>query len=283
MIRRAIEESQKFEQAKKQELDQEEEMIRQAIELSKLEEEVRQKKIEVQEVEQQKQLRAAELASIKVEKVAQVDTIEQTKAVKQLTKVKMTEEQLRQQALEQQKLEDIKRMKSQQATEKSAFISAEPMPALPQLQPRSGGLGLPSIGGRQGNFEIDADYLKKAQLELNKLDAINDFDEEESKTKVEDNRSMQEILRQKRLQTEQALEEQKKNQATNAQETLEERQARLKANRDLLKMHKKKEREDELNEFNSKIRNQGDLYEELKNLDAKKKLPTEQEELERRR
>ena len=90
-------------------------------------------------------------------------------------------------------------MKSQQATEKSAFISAEPMPALPQLQPRSGGLGLPSIGGRQGNFEIDADYLKKAQLELNKLDAINDFDEEESKTKVEDNRSMQEILRQKRL------------------------------------------------------------------------------------
>jgi len=64
---------------------------------------------------------------------------------------------------------------------------------------------------------------------------------------------MQEILRQKRLQTEQALEEQKKNQ--NAQETLEERQARLKANRDLLKMHKKKEREDELNEFNSKIRN----------------------------
>jgi len=66
---------------------------------------------------------------------------------------------------------------------------------------------------------------------------------------------MQEILRQKRLQTEQALEEQKKNQATNAQETLEERQARLKANRDLLKMHKKKEREDELNEFNSKIRN----------------------------
>ena len=41
MIRRAIEESQKLEQAKKQELDQEEEMIRQAIELSKLEEEVR--------------------------------------------------------------------------------------------------------------------------------------------------------------------------------------------------------------------------------------------------
>lgn len=40
--------------------------------------------------------------------------------------------------------------------------------------------------------------------------------------------------------------------------------------------------EQELNEFNSKIKNQGDLYEELRNLDAKKKL-TDQEELERRR
>ena len=48
-------------------------------------------------------------------------------------------------------------------------------------------------------------------------------------------------------------------------------------------MHKKKEREEELNEFNSKIRNQGDLYEELRNLDAKKKAPTDQEEIERRR
>jgi len=50
---------------------------------------------------------------------------------------------------------------------------------------------------------------------------------------------MQEVLRQKRLQTEQIVDEQNRNRA-NAQETLEERQARLKANRDLLKMHKKK-------------------------------------------
>ena len=142
-------------------------------------------------------------------------------------------------------------------------------------------MGLPSIGGRQGKFEIDDDYKKRAQLELNKLDAIYDSDEEK-KTAPEDNRSMQEVLRQKRLQTEQIVDEQNRNRA-NAPETLEERQARLKANRDLLKMHKKKQMEDELTQFNSKIQNQGDLYEELKNLDSKKKLPSEQEELERRR
>lgn len=41
--------------------------------------------------------------------------------------------------------------------------------------------------------------------------------------------------------------------------------------------------EDELIEFNQKTQTKGDLYEELKNLDAKKKMPSEQEELERRR
>jgi hypothetical protein len=41
--------------------------------------------------------------------------------------------------------------------------------------------------------------------------------------------------------------------------------------------------EDELIEFNQKTQTKGDLYEELKNLDAKKKMPSEKEELERRR
>jgi len=36
-------------------------------------------------------------------------------------------------------------------------------------------MGLPSIGQRGGNFEMDADYLKKANAELNKLNAIADF------------------------------------------------------------------------------------------------------------
>ena len=65
---------------------------------------------------------------------------------------------------------------------------------------------MPSIGGRQGNFEIDADYLKKAQRELNKLDEIGNFDTDKNK-KPDDNRTMQEILRAKREQTEKELEE----------------------------------------------------------------------------
>lgn len=56
---------------------------------------------------------------------------------------------------------------------------------------------MPSIGGRQGNFEIDAEYLKQAQRELSKLDAINDF-EDDKKVEPTDSRSMQEVLREKR-------------------------------------------------------------------------------------
>ncbi len=37
-------------------------------------------------------------------------------------------------------------------------------------------MGLPSIGSRGGNFELDSDYLKKANAELRKFDEIADFD-----------------------------------------------------------------------------------------------------------
>ena len=36
-------------------------------------------------------------------------------------------------------------------------------------------MGLPSIGQRGGNFALDAEYLKKANAELNKLNEIADF------------------------------------------------------------------------------------------------------------
>jgi hypothetical protein len=39
---------------------------------------------------------------------------------------------------------------------------------LPPIGGKVGG-ALPSIGGRAGNFEIDSEYLKKAQAELDKL------------------------------------------------------------------------------------------------------------------
>jgi hypothetical protein len=41
--------------------------------------------------------------------------------------------------------------------------------------PAIGG-GLPSIGGRGGNFMMDDAYMRKAKQELNKLNEIADFD-----------------------------------------------------------------------------------------------------------
>ena len=34
-------------------------------------------------------------------------------------------------------------------------------------------MGLPSLGGRGGNFEIDAEYKKKITRDLNKLDELD--------------------------------------------------------------------------------------------------------------
>ena len=45
---------------------------------------------------------------------------------------------------------------------------------------------------------MDKDYLKKANAELNKLNAFSEFDDAESKAAVVDNRSMAEVLRAKR-------------------------------------------------------------------------------------
>jgi hypothetical protein len=89
---------------------------------------------------------------------------------------------------------------------------------------------LPSIGGRAGAFEIDQEYLKKANAELNKL-----VDFQASAPKEEDSRTMAEVLKAKREQTEKVIEEAKQ------VESVAERKARLLAQRDLLREHKKKQ------------------------------------------
>ena len=77
--------------------------------------------------------------------------------------------------------------------------------------PRGFGGGLPSIGGRQGNFDLDPEYLKRCQDELSKLNEISSFDEAVTQ-KTEDGRSMLEVMREKRLAAEREIEEAKKKQ-----------------------------------------------------------------------
>lgn len=150
----------------------------------------------------------------------------------------------------------------------------KPAEALPAVQKQPVSMGLPSIGSRGGNFQIDEQYLKKATMELNKLNEITDF--EQPKPVQEDNRSMAEILKAKREAAEAKLEESKEKQG--GPESVEQRKARLLAQRDLLRQAKQKERADELQEFNAKTKTQDNLFEELKKMDQNKQLPSREDD-----
>ena len=82
-------------------------------------------------------------------------------------------------------------------------------------------------------------------------------------------------MQDKRKATEAALQAQLANQPVG--ESIEERKARLEAQRDLLRRAKEEKRQKELSEFNSKLENgiapSKNLAEEFKNMDANKQLP----------
>lgn len=81
---------------------------------------------------------------------------------------------------------------------------------------------------------------------------------------------MQEIMQAKREQTEAQI---AKAAQASGQESVEARKARLQAQRDILREHKKKQMAQELEEFNAKASNKDSLYTELKNIDAAAKKP----------
>jgi len=94
----------------------------------------------------------------------------------------MTTAQINMRALEAEKMEQMKKLREQQKQAKlnPPVVKEEPkpLPVLPVVEKTLPSIssGLPSIGGRGGNFAMDADYLKKAKFELNKLNEIADFD-----------------------------------------------------------------------------------------------------------
>lgn len=94
MMRRAIEESQKLEQESKKEIDMEEEMIRQAILMSQQEEEARVNRVKQLEEEQ---IKVAEKLS--------------SDHQKNFSKVEVTVAQIKQRTLEQEKLEQLQKLK----------------------------------------------------------------------------------------------------------------------------------------------------------------------------
>lgn len=114
---------------------------------------------------------------------------------------------------------------------------------------------------------------------MNKLNDIAELDSKEEQKG--DDRSMMEVMRAKRQATEKQLEEKKGEQP--GAETIEERKARLKAQRDLLREMKNKERAQELADFNEKTKTKDNLYEELRKMDSQKQSAAQLSELEHRR
>lgn len=93
---------------------------------------------------------------------------------------------------------------------------------------------------------------------------------------------MAEIMKAKREQTEAQIETAKQQPA--GQESIEARKARLQAQRDILREHKKKQMAQELTDFNAKANNKDTLFKELKEMDKNaSKLPVTTSEMEKRR
>lgn len=285
MIRKAIEESERMLSAQKSALDEEEEMFRKVLEMSQKEEDDRVRRMTSQKDREDKlieqSLREAEAEKVRAAAVKSVakPKVEVSAPMTQVPRpiigeeeVYMTAEQLHQREIDQLKLEEMRKLREKQ---KAQPAIVEPQPVSNNNLPPVGRpmmMGLPSIGSRGGKFEVDADALRKANLELDKLNDLSLMDKKEA---VQDNRSMMEVMQAKRKATEQSIEESKTKQESKT-ESIDERKQRLLAQRDLLRQMNNNERAKELEDFNAKA------SEELKGHSAPK-TGAPMDELEKRR
>ena len=285
MIRKAIEESERMQSAQKSALDEEEEMFRKVLEMSQKEEDDRVRRMTSQKDREDKlieqSLREAEAEKVRAVAVKSVakPKVEVSAPMTQVPRpiigeeeVYMTAEQLHQREIDQLKLEEMRKLREKQ---KAQPAIVEPQPVSNNNLPPVGRpmmMGLPSIGSRGGKFEVDADALRKANLELDKLNDLSLMDKKEA---VQDNRSMMEVMQAKRKATEQSIEESKTKQESKT-ESIDERKQRLLAQRDLLRQMNNNERAKELEDFNAKA------SEELKGHSAPK-MGAPMDELEKRR
>ena len=285
MIRKAIEESERMQSAQKSALDEEEEMFRKVLEMSQKEEDDRVRRMTSQKDQEDKlieqSLREAEAEKGRAAAVKSVakPKLEVSAPMTQVPRpiigeeeVYMTAEQLHQGEIDQLKLEEMRKLREKQ---KAQPAIVEPQPVSNNNLPPVGRpmmMGLPSIGSRGGKFEVDADALRKANLELDKLNDLSLMDKKEA---VQDNRSMMEVMQAKRKATEQSIEESKTKQESKT-ESIDERKQRLLAQRDLLRQMNNNERAKELEDFNAKA------SEELKGHSAPK-MGAPMDELEKRR
>jgi hypothetical protein len=90
----------------------------------------------------------------------------------------MSAEQMRQREIDQLKLEEMRKLREKQKNTAVVAVPSVQTNSLPS-EGRPMMMGLPSIGSRGGKFEVDQEALRKANLELDKLNDLALMDKKE--------------------------------------------------------------------------------------------------------
>ena len=167
---------------------------------------------------------------------------------------------------ELKKLEELKKMKKA-----GGFKKAEPKPDMDLPKIKADSLP-PVMMGRKGQFEMIPDFLQKKAVQkdltsLGEMDMMQAALNKQDEANADSGLSMKELFEKKRLEAEKALAE--KQSSGPSKSEVEERKARLLAQRDLLRKQKEEKRQEELALFQKKTETKEDLFAELKKMDAK--------------
>ena len=241
MMKRALEASQQLENESKAKEDEEmEKMIQQAIEMSKKEEEEKKAKEDKEQKEALKKVAEVEEVKAEPEPVAPQEVeqpITTTEgAPKELIEIKAaggpSEAELR-------KMEELRKLKEQNKLKKEKKKDTAD-DALPKIKAPA----LPPVSmQRRGQFEMIPDFLNKKEVNkdmssLNEMDLMQEALDKQQKKNEESGLSMAELFEQKRKAAEKKLEEAKTKPDGPSKSDIEDRKARLLAQRDLLRKQK---------------------------------------------
>lgn len=265
-MRKAIEESQKFEEESKKEEDEEMKMIQEAIKMS-IKEEFERKMVENKEIGEQIKTSEEKFAEpvivkqpqsqappVEVANPVEAPMVETAQPPKDLIEFKaasgMSEAEMK-------KFEDLRNMKRQGTLKKS-----EPKADMDLPKIKADALP-PVMMSRKGQFEMIPDFLQNKKVakdltSLGEMDMMQEALKKQEEANANSGLSMKELFEKKRIDAEKKLEEAKI--AGPSKNEVEERKARLLAQRDLLRQQKEAKRQEELETFKSKTETKEDLF-----------------------
>lgn len=162
-------------------------------------------------------------------------------------------------------MEELKKLKAQKNI-KNQENQGEDQESLPKLK---ADILPPVMMQRKGQFEMIPDFLKQSDVKRDMF-SLQEQDLMANAFRKQDDSnnsgpSMSELFAQKRMETEKALANKKPGAPSTTE--IEDRKARLLAQRDALRKAKEEKRKEELEEFKAKTETKEDLFAELKKMD----------------